>query len=351
MAEANEAFGRLRDLLPADRREILGLKVEGLTSREIGDRLGLSERTVRRALKDLRRRARARMRRRTDPMNSIALGRTWDEASSPEVVELAHRFGMGLAPRSGPSTRPARIPPRSARRPPRHPPGPAPPDMALRREAGESVRVEWYQCQYPSLDDEALVALIYEEFCLREEAGDFPDPDGYEARFPALAGRLREILKIHGFVAECPSTAPHPHAPEHGPDYPEAGQTIAGFRLIEELGRGSFARVFLPGGRSAWPTGRSCSRSLASVPASPRHWRGSGVPTSSRSTPTAPIRRGAPSALHALFRPAAWPGSWPSRPLARSRSGANSSEALDGLHSAANAAFGRTECLVPPHSP
>ena len=57
LAEANETFGRLQDLLPADRREILVLKVEGLSSREIGERLGLSERTVRRALEDLRRRA------------------------------------------------------------------------------------------------------------------------------------------------------------------------------------------------------------------------------------------------------------------------------------------------------
>ena len=57
LAEANETFGRLKDLLPADRREILGMKVEGLSSREIGERLGLSERTVRRALEDLRRRA------------------------------------------------------------------------------------------------------------------------------------------------------------------------------------------------------------------------------------------------------------------------------------------------------
>src|SRR4051794_32345981 len=33
VAEANEAFDRLRDLLPADRRGILGLKAEGLSSR------------------------------------------------------------------------------------------------------------------------------------------------------------------------------------------------------------------------------------------------------------------------------------------------------------------------------
>jgi RNA polymerase sigma factor (sigma-70 family) len=57
VAEANEAFGRLQQWLPADRRKILGLKVEGLTSREIAERLGISERTVRRALEDLRRRA------------------------------------------------------------------------------------------------------------------------------------------------------------------------------------------------------------------------------------------------------------------------------------------------------
>jgi RNA polymerase sigma-70 factor (ECF subfamily) len=59
VAEANEAFGRLRDLLPAGRREILGLKVEGLSCREIGRRLGLSERTVRRALEELRHRSEA----------------------------------------------------------------------------------------------------------------------------------------------------------------------------------------------------------------------------------------------------------------------------------------------------
>ena len=57
VAEANEAYDRLREWLPADRREILVLKVEGLSSREIGERLGLSERTVRRVLEDLRHRA------------------------------------------------------------------------------------------------------------------------------------------------------------------------------------------------------------------------------------------------------------------------------------------------------
>ena len=57
VAQAREAFGRLRDLLPDDRGAILELKAEGLSSQEIGERLGISERTVRRVIEDLRRRA------------------------------------------------------------------------------------------------------------------------------------------------------------------------------------------------------------------------------------------------------------------------------------------------------
>jgi RNA polymerase sigma factor (sigma-70 family) len=57
LAQASETMGKLRALLPEDRRMILELKAEGLSSREIGERLGVSERTVQRVLEDLRRRA------------------------------------------------------------------------------------------------------------------------------------------------------------------------------------------------------------------------------------------------------------------------------------------------------
>ncbi|HEV3168505.1 MAG TPA: sigma-70 family RNA polymerase sigma factor [Isosphaeraceae bacterium] len=57
VAQAREEFGRLRALLPEERRNILELKAEGLSSREIGEQLGVSERTVQRVIEDLRRRA------------------------------------------------------------------------------------------------------------------------------------------------------------------------------------------------------------------------------------------------------------------------------------------------------
>jgi RNA polymerase sigma-70 factor (ECF subfamily) len=57
LAQAREVFGRLRDALPESKRCILELKAEGLSSRDIGERLGISERTVQRVLEELRRRA------------------------------------------------------------------------------------------------------------------------------------------------------------------------------------------------------------------------------------------------------------------------------------------------------
>lgn len=57
VAEASEALSRLRALMPEDRRTILDLKAEGLSTVEIAVRLGLGERTVRRVIENLRRRA------------------------------------------------------------------------------------------------------------------------------------------------------------------------------------------------------------------------------------------------------------------------------------------------------
>ncbi len=61
VAEAHEALGRLRELVPEDRRNVVELKAQGLSSREIGERLGVSERTIQRVIEDLRRRAELEM--------------------------------------------------------------------------------------------------------------------------------------------------------------------------------------------------------------------------------------------------------------------------------------------------
>jgi RNA polymerase sigma-70 factor (ECF subfamily) len=58
LVQARETYTRLRALLPEDRKVILDLKTAGYSSKEIGERLGVSERTVQRVLEDLKTRAR-----------------------------------------------------------------------------------------------------------------------------------------------------------------------------------------------------------------------------------------------------------------------------------------------------
>jgi RNA polymerase sigma-70 factor (ECF subfamily) len=56
VAQAREVLVRLRELMPTERRAILEMKAQGLSSKDIGAELGISERTVQRVLEELRRR-------------------------------------------------------------------------------------------------------------------------------------------------------------------------------------------------------------------------------------------------------------------------------------------------------
>jgi eukaryotic-like serine/threonine-protein kinase len=176
---------------------------------------------------------------------SLAIsGRSWDDRSSPAVALLVRRYEADC--RSSAGSRPD---PRAYL--------PAEPgqrqaallalllaDLAARWRAKEPCPIEWYRDLYPELDSESLVALLYEEYCLREEAGESPEAAEYEARFPDLADSFREVLEIHDLIGRAP--APSSQGPgRDGTPLPESGQTIAGFRLVEELGRGAFARVYL----------------------------------------------------------------------------------------------------------
>jgi eukaryotic-like serine/threonine-protein kinase len=180
-------------------------------------------------------------------MGSIARSGTWDEASSPAATRLARRFEDAWRdPRRKRKPDPADFLPEGVE-------GTTSPaawlallraDLNLRWDEGEAVRVEEYRERFPNLDVEALVALCYEEFCRREEDGQAPFPAEYDERFPDLSDRLRRVFDIHEIIGNATSTALHIPGPEPTP-FPEVRQTIAGFHLVEELGRGSFARVFL----------------------------------------------------------------------------------------------------------
>lgn len=178
-------------------------------------------------------------------MSLAASGGTWEEASSPETIRLTRRFEAAWRNAKGRRPDPDDFLPDEDDALPAARLALLRADLALRWEAGERARVEGYRDRYVNLDEDTLVALIYEEFCLREDASESPDPAEYLGRFPEVAARLHRVLDIHGLVGSGtpPTTAPHaPSAPAI--PFPETGQTIAGFHLVEELGRGAFARVF-----------------------------------------------------------------------------------------------------------
>jgi serine/threonine protein kinase/lipoprotein NlpI len=133
--------------------------------------------------------------------------------------------------------------------------------MELDRREGCPRPLEDYLRSYPALVDDpaGLGEVAYEEYRLRLLAGERPTPEEYAARFgistaswfvPALSSRPEAPLKTEivgpgaGPAASAElafSVGPLPG----GQGFPEAGERLAGFRLVRELGRGSFGRVYL----------------------------------------------------------------------------------------------------------
>src|SRR5436190_19103188 len=85
-----------------------------------------------------------------------------------------------------------------------------------------------------------LIDHAYEEYCSRVESGDEVDADEFCSRYPAFQTSLRRLLQAHqnlegnsGLLRELSVR------------WPEPGESFLGYRLLSELGRGAFARVFL----------------------------------------------------------------------------------------------------------
>jgi len=194
-------------------------------------------------------------------MNVAASGRTWEEAASPDALRLtrgyeeawqkAERAGSRLDPGEflahlGVGGEVAGVRLAVLRT-----------DLSLRWDAGDRLGARWYLVRFPDLGEDSLVALIYEEFCLLEEDGQAPETADFLARYSTLAEPLRRVLDIHCLIgsatAQNSTSSPNlsvsasPAAADPGSpvSFPEAGQMIGGFYLVEELGRGAFARVFL----------------------------------------------------------------------------------------------------------
>src|SRR5260370_10349379 len=108
-------------------------------------------------------------------------------------------------------------------------------EMAQRWHEGQQPLAEEYLARHPELcgQPDAVVRLIYEEICLRQEKGQETASMEVVQRFPQWREQLEDIL-----------CRPFPRRLVP-PRIPEVGESLGGFRMLAELGHGIRGRVFL----------------------------------------------------------------------------------------------------------
>ena len=111
-------------------------------------------------------------------------------------------------------------------------------DLEFRHARGTAAGLDRYRAAFPALfaDTDRVRALAFEEYRLRAEAGDRPRADDYARRYGIDAGDWPPPPEGTAVVAVAPTAAGN---------FPEPGGTVLDLRLVGDLGRGSFGRVYL----------------------------------------------------------------------------------------------------------
>jgi len=110
-------------------------------------------------------------------------------------------------------------------------------EMGRRWRQGDHVLTEAFLERRPELRRRPADALglIYEEVCLRQQHGLPVVVEELCGRFPQWGAQLELMLECHELF----------EAPAAAPDFPRAGDTVAGYQLLSPLGAGAGGRVFL----------------------------------------------------------------------------------------------------------
>ena len=120
-------------------------------------------------------------------------------------------------------------------------------DMACRYDIRDRPRVEDYLhlIDADELTDEFVAGLAFEEFMLRQEQHEQPKAREYRARFPDAFGLFHELVQIQEALAGDENSEICSDISDKLENYPAPGEVIGNFELIDVLGSGSFAKVYL----------------------------------------------------------------------------------------------------------
>ena len=117
-------------------------------------------------------------------------------------------------------------------------------EFTARWNRGESPRVEEYLARLDKEHPSQAVELAYHEFRLAENDGLDPDINDYLIRFPDQADGIFELYSLYKALRSN-SLRLSGESLDHMDLLPEVNNEIGPYRLIADLGRGAFAKVFL----------------------------------------------------------------------------------------------------------
>jgi eukaryotic-like serine/threonine-protein kinase len=107
--------------------------------------------------------------------------------------------------------------------------------MAAAWALGEQITARELLEQYPELSSENAIRLVYEEVCLRREAGENVVTAEVVARFPQWRDELELLLGCDRLLWPLSRAAV----------FPEVGEQLGPFRLLSELGQGASGKTYL----------------------------------------------------------------------------------------------------------
>ena len=107
--------------------------------------------------------------------------------------------------------------------------------MAEAWARGEQLTAQELLKQHSALSTEQAIRLVYEEVCLRREAGEQVSTAEVVTRFPQWKNELELLLSCDRLLWPLSGA----------PEFPEIGESLGPFRLIGELGQGASGRTYL----------------------------------------------------------------------------------------------------------
>lgn len=114
---------------------------------------------------------------------------------------------------------------------------------ALERwQQGERADAQAVLGRHPHLyaDKSLVLDLVRADFWQRQAAGETLDPHEFARQFPRYWASLTRMLMLASYLVEKPALEEFEEPP-----WPELDSVFLGFPLLDELGRGAFAQVYL----------------------------------------------------------------------------------------------------------